>query len=142
MIDFSYFFILCLNLSRIEIKDYLNLGMTFYKKPETKNKRRDELGRAGWTLLHSMASKYPENPKEEEKRDMDQFFHLFAKLFPCVECSMHFRMKLRERPPQLDSNKVFTKWLCEIHNDVNRRLGKREFNCSRLDERWDCGCTE
>jgi len=27
-------------------------------------------------------------------------------------------------------------WLCEMHNDVNRRVGKRRFDCNRVLERW------
>jgi len=26
--------------------------------------------------------------------------------------------------------------MCEMHNEVNERLGKDIFDCSRVDERW------
>lgn len=30
--------------------------------------------------------------------------------------------------------------LCSVHNEVNLRLGKPRFDCSKLDEEYDCGC--
>jgi FAD-linked sulfhydryl oxidase len=30
--------------------------------------------------------------------------------------------------------------LCHIHNLVNSRLKKAEFDCTKLDETYDCGC--
>ena len=31
-------------------------------------------------------------------------------------------------------------WLCAVHNEVNKSLGKKEFPCDKLDESYDCGC--
>jgi FAD-linked sulfhydryl oxidase len=33
-----------------------------------------------------------------------------------------------------------SKRLCHVHNQVNERLGKPEFDCAHLDETYDCGC--
>lgn len=30
--------------------------------------------------------------------------------------------------------------LCFLHNQVNERLGKAEFDCANLDATYDCGC--
>ena len=30
--------------------------------------------------------------------------------------------------------------LCFVHNLVNERLGKPEFDCANLDATYDCGC--
>lgn len=30
--------------------------------------------------------------------------------------------------------------LCSVHNEVNARLGKPNFDCSKLDAEYDCGC--
>ena len=35
---------------------------------------------------------------------------------------------------------VLYRRLCHIHNLVNNRLKKAEFDCSKLDETYDCGC--
>ena len=31
-------------------------------------------------------------------------------------------------------------WLCHVHNLINAKLGKAEFDCLTLDETYDCGC--
>ena len=41
---------------------------------------------------------------------------------------------------QTSSRKTASLWLCHVHNLVNERLGKPEFDCLTLDEKYDCGC--
>jgi len=31
-------------------------------------------------------------------------------------------------------------WLCHVHNLINARLGKEEFDCLLLNDVYDCGC--
>jgi hypothetical protein len=31
-------------------------------------------------------------------------------------------------------------WLCSVHNMINERLGKPEFDCLTLNDVYDCGC--
>lgn len=38
-----------------------------------------------------------------------------------------------------ESREEFGQWMCEAHNDVNRKLGKKEFDCSKWEERWRTG---
>jgi Erv1 / Alr family len=55
------------------------------------------------------------------------------------------RAMLQEHPPEVDSNESLTIWLCERHNQANRRLGKPVFECTTemLEKRWGgCGCEE
>jgi len=44
-----------------------------------------------------------------------------------------------KHPPVVDSQKNFAKWLCDLHNIVNVKLGKPVFDCSKVDERWRDG---
>ena len=46
----------------------------------------------------------------------------------------HFR--LQTHPPDTSSRHKFCQWMCHMHNEVNRRIGKEEFDCSKVDERW------
>ena len=41
--------------------------------------------------------------------------------------------------PRVEGRDALGRWMCEAHNDVNRKLGKREFDCSRWEERWRTG---
>ncbi len=49
------------------------------------------LGRATWTLLHTMAAYYPVKPTNDEMQSMDRFFHDFSNFFPCTYCAADFK---------------------------------------------------
>ena len=44
-----------------------------------------------------------------------------------------------KNPPRVQNNIELSKWFCEQHNHVNVRLGKEEFDCDRVMERWRMG---
>ncbi|XP_078345973.1 FAD-linked sulfhydryl oxidase ALR-like [Oculina patagonica] len=97
---------------------------------------REELGRSSWNVLHTMAAYYPDNPSQEQQRDMSSFVKLFSKFFPCDDCASHLRERLQTHPPDTSNRYNFCQWMCHMHNEVNRRIGKKEFDCSKVDERW------
>lgn len=101
---------------------------------------RNELGKGTWSLLHIMASTYPPNPSPEIVQDHKLFFQLLPRIYPCPDCRNHMREMFQLFPPQLESRSAFMHWLCEAHNRVNVRLNKPTFDCSKQDDRWDCGC--
>ncbi|KAB0796825.1 hypothetical protein PPYR_10886 [Photinus pyralis] len=100
---------------------------------------KDELGNATWGLLHTMASKYPDQPNEEQKRDMKQFFNLLGKFYPCEYCAKDLRKDLKVDPPNVENQTALSQWLCKLHNKVNIKIGKPEFDCSKVNERWRDG---
>ena len=89
-----------------------------------------ELGRSTWPLLHRMSLSYPVNPSVEAKQRMLSFIKGFSLVYPCRTCREDFQQKIREEPPKLDSRQDFALWLCDQHNIVNRKLGKKEFKCT------------
>lgn len=100
---------------------------------------RESLGRHTWSLLHTMAASYPLRPTSEEKANMKEFIRLFSILYPCSYCAKEFREDLKDLPPKLDSRKALSLWFCQIHNKVNEKLNKPQFDCSKVDERWRTG---
>ncbi|GAA5834959.1 hypothetical protein JCM11251_002072 [Rhodosporidiobolus azoricus] len=100
-----------------------------------------ELGRASWKLLHTMAARFPENPTADEREAFKSYLFLFSRLYPCGECAAEFQSLLRRFPPQTSSRSTASMYLCHLHNQVNARLGKPEFDCSAdLEGVYDCGC--
>lgn len=100
---------------------------------------RNALGRVTWSLLHTMAAAYPVKPSQENKSDMEQFIKLMSVLYPCSYCAKEFREDLATSPPDLDSRSSLSQWFCEMHNKVNARLNKPQFDCRKVDERWRTG---
>jgi FAD-linked sulfhydryl oxidase len=47
--------------------------------------------------------------------------------------------RLRSDPPQTASHDDLSQWLCRLHNRVNNKLGKEQFDCSKVNERWRDG---
>lgn len=98
------------------------------------------LGRSTWHFLHTMTLRFPDKPTKAESDTLRNFFLNFAQLYPCGECARHFQQLITELPPQISSRMGASLWLCAVHNEVNKSLGKEEFPCDKLDESYDCGC--
>uniref|UniRef100_A0A182NJ22 Sulfhydryl oxidase n=1 Tax=Anopheles dirus TaxID=7168 RepID=A0A182NJ22_9DIPT len=100
---------------------------------------KDQLGRYTWGLLHTVAAYYPTKPTEAEERNVRTFFTTFSKLYPCEYCAKDFQQELKEMPPETKSQHTLSQWLCRMHNRVNVKLGKPEFDCTKVNERWRDG---
>ncbi|OHF04364.1 Erv1/Alr family protein [Colletotrichum orchidophilum] len=99
----------------------------------------ETLGRGTWQLLHSIAATYPEKPSPAQKDDLRGFVRLFSKLYPCWVCAEDFQSYIQKEQVRVEGRSEFGNWLCEAHNEVNRKLGKKEFDCSKWEERWRTG---
>lgn len=91
-------------------------------------------GPAGWLFLHSVAMGYPyyindENPDHKTKKeDYYKFFYYLGKVLPCKYCResyMDFFAKLNLNG-NLNSRNEVSRWLYDMHNKVNRKLGVPE----------------
>ncbi|KXS99016.1 hypothetical protein AC578_6170 [Pseudocercospora eumusae] len=100
----------------------------------------EELGRSTWTLLHTMTANYPEKPSFTQQSETKQFLSLFGKMYPCWVCADDFRAWMKDgNEPKVSSREEFGRWMCEAHNAVNAKLGKKNFDCNLWDERWRTG---
>lgn len=98
----------------------------------------ETLGRATWIFLHTLAAAYPPTPTPAESSRMARFLTDFAALYPCAPCAASFRAILARRPPDVRGGGALPAWLCAAHNEVNAELGKPQFDCATVGERWGC----
>ncbi|KAJ4796329.1 Sulfhydryl oxidase [Rhynchospora pubera] len=111
------------------------------KEKEVKPLTKEEFGRATWTLLHTIAAQYPDQPTRQQRRDAKELMAILSRMYPCKECQDHFKEILKANPVQAGSQEELSQWLCHVHNVVNRSLGKLIFPCQRVNARWgkfDC----
>lgn len=84
-----------------------------------------------WQFLHTTSFVYPEEPSKSKRQAMFEFMYAFGDMIPCLKCSTHFR-KMLERDLQsyksqhLESRDALSRFICDMHNEVNRRLSKPE----------------
>ncbi|KAL8060708.1 hypothetical protein ABFX02_02G042500 [Erythranthe guttata] len=97
---------------------------------------KEDLGRATWTFLHTLAAQYPDKPTRQQKRDVKELMAILSRMYPCKECADHFKEVIRSNPVEAGSHHEFSQWVCRVHNVVNRSLGKLVFPCERVDARW------
>ena len=85
-----------------------------------------EWGPKLWYILHLISFNYPENPDIITKRYHHDFFENLKHVIPCVICRNHYKNHLENNPitPHLDDRYSFSKWVVDLHNQVNIMLGK------------------
>lgn len=99
-----------------------------------------QLGNASWRLFHTILARYPDAPSAQEQATLTQYITLFAQVYPCGDCARHFQKLLAKYPPQTKLRKNAALWGCDIHNKVNERLEKPQYDCTTILEDYDCGC--
>lgn len=78
-----------------------------------------------WFFLHTISLNYPPRPTPQQQEDYFVFFKSLANVLPCRYC----RESYAQWTQNLDFN-VFrsrsslAKWLYDLHNIVNKKLGK------------------
>lgn len=82
-----------------------------------------------WHTMHLVALGYPNEPTYAEKRAAKEFYESLVHLIPCPTCKLHYANILKNNPitPSLDNRKDLFQWTINIHNLVNRELGKPEY---------------
>ena len=96
-------------------------------------------GPHAWFFLHSVTFSYPDNPSEKDKRDLYNFFQSVSNILPCTICKNHFRENLEKYPIEnfLYNREALVNWLIDIHNIVNRKLGKPMVDNKEIIDRYN-----
>ena len=79
-----------------------------------------------WHTIHITALGYPNDPSYTQKRAAKEFYESLAHLIPCPVCREHYKQHLEKMPlsPHLDRRADLFRWTVELHNQVNKSLGK------------------
>ena len=85
-------------------------------------------GPYGWKFMHYVSLGYPESPSENDKRDYKAFFTSLQNILPCEKCQVNYQKNIYDHPIDnaLDNRNSLVKWIIDIHNRVNKELGKNE----------------
>jgi len=83
-------------------------------------------GRHLWFSIHFIAHDYPQQPSVEDIAAYRMFFENLWKVIPCYKCGVNYRRHLEELPidGHLESRDALFAWTVELHNIVNKELGK------------------
>jgi hypothetical protein len=83
-----------------------------------------------WQVIHAVTFLYPEeNPSDDDKERIRVFIALVPFILPCPLCGMHFIETVEKSPLSdevLASRDALSRWMVDVHNNTNRRLGKME----------------
>lgn len=86
----------------------------------------DIWGKHLWFSIHFIAQDYPKTPTHDEMITYKEFFENLWKVIPCYKCGVNYKRHLQELPidDNLGSREDLFAWTVELHNIVNRELGK------------------
>ena len=128
-------------------KSFLDTIYTMDDKNDNDNNKNNGMmtkvwGPPGWMFLHCITFGYPVeidyNNHEHiiRKEKMKIFFESIGYVFPCKYCRESYLNFIREIPidNNLNSRKDLVKWLYDIHNKVNDKLGVPACNIPSLNE--------
>jgi hypothetical protein len=88
-----------------------------------------------WRVIHGATLRYPEHPDEADKLRIKAFLGLVPVYMPCASCSLNFLNELKQQPltdEVLSSGPKLVQWGVDLHNSVNRRLGKPEVTMDQM----------
>jgi len=84
-------------------------------------------GPSAWRFLHAVSFAYPEAPSAEQKAAALQLFLSLRHMIPCGDCCGHYCSEIQRSPPRVESRDALSRWLVDLHNRVNARLGKPQY---------------
>ena len=80
-----------------------------------------------WHYLHTMSFNYPVNPTAADKRNYRSFILSLQHVLPCKYCRINLKTNFKNYPLRachLASRDAFSKYVYELHEIVNKLLGK------------------
>jgi hypothetical protein len=99
------------------------------------NYEKGSFGPHWWYVMQNLCATLPQRPSLKERADLKLLLRLLLQKIPCSECKEHARDYVKEHPITnnvvKDPYSAFS-YICQFHNDVNKRTGKPVVDCSKI----------
>lgn len=97
-----------------------------------------------WRFLHEVADALPvSNVSDEKAAAFTNLIKALPHLLPCPACQSHFLAYLESNPLPKEISKISAKqWMHDVHNSVNKRLGKPELSFEEAERAFKKPYTE
>ena len=83
-----------------------------------------------WTMLHFITMSYPIDPDDTTIMKYGIWFEHLADILPCRSCGENLRLNMKrlqyDRATHLHTRDTFVRFVCDLHNCVNRELFRSE----------------
>lgn len=91
---------------------------------------RETWGPHMWYTIHFIALGYPIDASSIDKKNYKNFYINLPNIIPCDECAKHLVNNLNNFSIDnyLESRDKLFEWTVILHNQVNKMLGKKEWN--------------
>lgn len=91
-----------------------------------------------WAIIHLICLQAPETIDANVRNAYYTFFTMMPYVLPCDKCRQHWVEHVREYPLEqaLDTRNDLFRWSVNMHNLVNKSLGKPEVSYEVALEHW------
>lgn len=91
-----------------------------------------------WFFLHTIVLIYPNYPTSITKKAYYNFFRELSRFLPVGSIASEYDKLLLKHPivPYLDDRKSLFKWICLIHNEINKKLEYPEISTKKAIKRY------
>lgn len=98
----------------------------------------DIWGKHMWFSIHFIAQDYPLEPSQDDIASYRAFFENLWKVLPCYKCGVNYKRHLKELPidQYLESRELLFAWTVELHNIVNKELGKPRMSLEEAKKKY------
>lgn len=87
-----------------------------------------------WYWYHRMSYNAPEKCSLPVQKDYLESLVLMTKLLPCMDCYDHFNKICQNKKIDFNTRENMIDWFIDVHNQVNKRLGKPNFSRENANE--------
>jgi hypothetical protein len=95
-----------------------------------------------WGAIHLISLGAPDDMDSAYKNAYSMFFQQLPFILPCASCARHLQENLAHLPVEghLQGKESLFAWSVQLHNMVNRQLGKPEVPLAEARAHWENVC--